>query len=78
MVSDRSFLVAQQVKDLALSLLWCGFNPWPGNSAGCGVAKKMLSDDIVFSVQLLSLGTMFLRFIHAVVYINRSFIFIAK
>ena len=19
------------VKDLALSLLWCGFNPWPGN-----------------------------------------------
>ena len=27
--------MAQQVKDLALSLLWlrlwCGFNPWPGN-----------------------------------------------
>ena len=35
---ERSFPVAQQVKDLALSLLWlrsllwcCGFNPWPGN-----------------------------------------------
>ena len=29
----RSTLVAQWVKDLALSLLhlWCGFNPWPGN-----------------------------------------------
>ena len=24
-----SSLVAQQVKDLALSLLWHGFNPWP-------------------------------------------------
>ena len=33
----RSSLVAQQVKDPALSLLWlwllpwCRFNPWPGN-----------------------------------------------
>ena len=27
-----SSLVAQWVKDLALSLLWCGFYPWPGNS----------------------------------------------
>ena len=32
-----SSLVAQRVKDLALSLmwlwllLWCGFDPWPGN-----------------------------------------------
>ena len=26
-----SSLVAQQVKDLALSLLWCRFDPWPGN-----------------------------------------------
>ena len=26
----RSSLVAQQVKDLALPLLWCGFNPWVG------------------------------------------------
>ena len=24
-------LVAQWVKDLALSLLWYGFDPWPGN-----------------------------------------------
>ena len=23
--------MAQQVKDLALPLLWCGFNPWPRN-----------------------------------------------
>ena len=35
--SFRSSLVAQQVKGLALSLqqlrslLWCGFDPWPGN-----------------------------------------------
>ena len=33
----RSSLVVQWVKDLALSLqqlrllLWCGFDPWPGN-----------------------------------------------
>ena len=26
-----SSLVVQQVKDLALSLLQCRFNPWPGN-----------------------------------------------
>ena len=24
-------MVAQQVKDLALSLLWLRFDPWPGN-----------------------------------------------
>ena len=28
---SRSSLVAQWVKDLALTLLWHGFNPWPGN-----------------------------------------------
>ena len=28
------------VKDLALSLLWCGFAPWPG-SFHMSVAKKM-------------------------------------
>ena len=27
----RSSLVAQQVKDLQLSLLWYGFDPWPEN-----------------------------------------------
>ena len=27
----ESYPVAQQVKDLALSLLWCRFHPWPGN-----------------------------------------------
>ena len=26
---QRSPLVAQMVKDLALPQLWCGFNPWP-------------------------------------------------
>lgn len=36
MAQGRSSLVAQQVKHLALSLLWLGllqhrFNPWPGN-----------------------------------------------
>ena len=28
---SRSFLVAQQVKNLASSLLWCRFDPWPRN-----------------------------------------------
>ena len=28
--SSRSSLVTQQAKDLALSLLWHGFDPWPG------------------------------------------------
>ena len=26
-----SSLVVQQVKDLVLLLLWCGFDPWPGD-----------------------------------------------
>ena len=36
-IKIKSSLVAQQVKDSALSLqqlrllLWCGFHPWPGN-----------------------------------------------
>ena len=25
----EEFPLAQQVKDLALLLLWCGFDPWP-------------------------------------------------
>ena len=32
----RSFCVTQQVKDPALSPLWCGFDPWPGNFHGLG------------------------------------------
>ena len=28
---NRSSLVGQWVKDLALLLLWHGFSPWPGN-----------------------------------------------
>ena len=27
----RNSLVAQQVKDPSMSLLWQGFSPWPGN-----------------------------------------------
>ena len=29
--TSRSFLVAQRVKDSALSLQWPKFNPWPKN-----------------------------------------------
>ena len=36
----RSSLMAQQVKDLALSLLWLRFNPWPRNFACCGCGQK--------------------------------------
>ena len=38
--------MAQPVKEPALSLqwlrsmLWCGFNPWPGTSTGCGRGQK--------------------------------------
>ena len=38
-----SFIVAQQVKDLVLSLqrlLWCGFSPWPGSFHMLGVMPK--------------------------------------
>ena len=34
-------LVAQWAEDLVLSLLWLGFNPWPGNWAVGGAKKKM-------------------------------------
>ena len=43
---SRSSLVVQQVKDLALSLLWCRFSPWDGNfhmlQAWSKSKKKML------------------------------------
>ena len=32
--------MAQQVKDLVWSLLWWGFDPWPGNSHVEGTGKK--------------------------------------
>ena len=41
-------LMVEQVKDLALSLLrlgsllWCSFNPWPGNSECHGHRKKKI------------------------------------
>ena len=42
----RSFLVAQQAKDVALPLLWCGFDPWLQNFGmlGCGQKKKKIVD----------------------------------
>ena len=49
----QSSLVAQWVKDPALSLLWLwlllwqGFNPWPGNSDR-GAAKKNPKQKITF------------------------------
>ena len=36
--------MAQQVKDLVWSLLWWGFDPWPGNSHVEGTGKKPLND----------------------------------
>ena len=36
----RSSLVAQRVKDLVLSLLWCGFHPWPRNKRMHGRGQK--------------------------------------
>ena len=32
--------MAQLVKNLALSLLWCGFSPWPGNLCMLQVQPK--------------------------------------
>ena len=37
---DRSSLVAQWVKDLALSLLWCWFDPWPRKFCKLRVRQK--------------------------------------
>ena len=37
---DRSSLVAWWVKDLALSRLWLGFDPWPGNFCMPGAQPK--------------------------------------
>ena len=34
-----SFLMARQVKDQVLSLLWLGLDPGPGTSMGVNVAK---------------------------------------
>lgn len=36
----RSSLAARWVQDLALSLLWLRFEPWPGNLCGAGVWMK--------------------------------------
>ena len=34
--------MAQHIKDLALSLQWCGFDPWPGTSACHGYEKNKI------------------------------------
>ena len=42
-----SSLLVQWVKDLALSLLWCGFNPWPWellHAAGAIKTKKQKNE----------------------------------
>ena len=40
--------MAQQVKDLALSLLWHGFNPWPQNfPMPQAQGKKKKKDEII-------------------------------
>ena len=45
----RNFLMAQRVKELALSLLWlrlqlwCGFNPWPWNFCILWVQPKQIN-----------------------------------
>ena len=47
-----SFLMAHLVKDLALSLLWCRLNPWPGNFHVLWVQprKKNEKKIVVYSV----------------------------
>ena len=42
-VTERS-LVAQRFKDLASSLLWCGFHPWPWNFCMLWVWPKKKKD----------------------------------
>ena len=47
---ESESLVAQRVKDLALLLTWCRFNPWPRNFRMplTGPKKKMWeSEDVV-------------------------------
>jgi len=56
--------VAQQVRDLALSLLWLrlhlwhGFNPGPGTSlcCRCGKKKKKLDQDVSYSSALFTVS----------------------
>ena len=38
---SRSSLLAKWVKDLALSLLWLGFDPWSWNFACCGCGSPL-------------------------------------
>ena len=48
--------MAQEVKDLMLSLLWHGFDPWPWNMFMPQVAKKkknVLIIDYVFMLSVL-------------------------
>ena len=48
---NRSSLVGQWVKYLVVLLqwprllLWCGFDPWPGNFQSTGTEKKMNEEE---------------------------------
>ena len=41
----RSSLVARWVKDVALSLLWFGFDPWPKNFCVCARAHTHAKEE---------------------------------
>ena len=58
-----SSLVAQWVKDSALSLLWCRFNPWPGNFHMLQVGPKKNSLLLTIFIPLLSQSTFKIEYI---------------
>ena len=45
-----SSLVAQQIKDLVLLLLWRGFDPWPGNFHMSWARPKQQQQKSLFKV----------------------------
>ena len=62
--SMREFTSGLVVKDLALSLLWCGFDPWPANSCISQAwpekkfnEKKNVDTNFYFTRQLLTYRT---------------------
>ena len=55
-----SSLVAQQIKDLALSLLWYRFGPWPGNiSAPWAQFKKKKRQKKKYSLQIKAVSIIY-------------------
>ena len=61
-----SSLVAQRVKDLALSLLWFwlqlwyGFDPWPGNFSCCRHSQKKKIQVLELDCLVLNLASLLL------------------